>query len=85
LQNYERQEAAFIALAMAGRGENDVAFGWFEKVIQYQDPHLARINVEARLMDSPIQKDPRCLSFLERIGMSTAQLDAIEFNVELPE
>ena len=38
-----------------------------------------------KLKDRPLKKDPRWLPFLERIGTSPAQLDAIEFKVSLPD
>jgi adenylate cyclase len=83
ITKYEWREPAKIAEVLAYRGEYDRAFEWFEKAVQYQDPHLMRITLDAK--DLPIQDDPRWLPFLESIGMSPAQLDAIEFNVTLPE
>ena len=77
------QQPTLIAEVLAYRGELDRAFEWLEKAVQYQDSHLMRITLDAK--DLPIQDDPRWLPFLENIGMSPAQLDAIEFNVRLPE
>ena len=77
------QQPTLIAEVLAYRGELDRAFEWLEKAVQYQDSHLMRITLDAK--DLPIQDDPRWLPFLENIGMSPAQLDAIEFNVTLPE
>ncbi len=77
------QSAAFnIAYVLAYRGEADRAFEWLDKAVQYKDAGLAQI------LDKPqfanIYDDARWLPFLESIGMSPVQLDAIEFKVMLP-
>ena len=41
------------------------------------------VNADWEGLCIPISQDPRWLPFQERIGKSPAQLDAIEFNVEL--
>ena len=51
--------------------------------MQYKDPGLMEVVVHPLFAN--IFFDPRWMPFLESIGMSPEQLDAIEFNVKLPE
>jgi len=83
IEKYEKEWAYNIAYAQAFRGEADRAFEWLNKAVAYKDPGLAYIAVDPRFAN--IQFDPRWLPFLESIGMSPAQLAAIEFKVTLPE
>ena len=72
-----------IAYVLAYRGEADRAFEWLDKAVQYKDPGLTQIPTQIEFTN--IQNDPRWQPFLESIGKSPAQLDAIEFKVTLPE
>ena len=72
-----------IAYVLAFRGDSDRAFEWLEKAVEFKDSGLVDIPVEN--LFSNIHPDPRWLPFLESIGKSPAQLDAIEFNVTLPD
>jgi tetratricopeptide (TPR) repeat protein len=72
-----------IAYVLAFRGEADRAFGWLDKAVQYNDTGLPQIANQPEFTN--IHDDPRWLPFLEGIGMSPQQLDAIEFKVTLPE
>lgn len=71
-----------IAYVLAFRGENDRAFEWLDKAVKYKDGGLSEIQIE-RLF-SNLYQDPRWVPFLESIGKSLAQLDAINFEVTLP-
>jgi TolB-like protein/Tfp pilus assembly protein PilF len=79
---YEHSWPYFIAAVLAYRGEADRAFEWLDKAVAYGDPALSSIAGQTWL--SGLFEDSRWLPFLESIGRSTAQLDAIEFEVELP-
>ena len=68
---------------LAYRGEADRAFEWLDKAVAYKDPGLSEVPTDALFTN--IQNDPRWLPFLESIGKSPAQLDAIQFKVTLPE
>jgi TolB-like protein/Flp pilus assembly protein TadD len=83
IEKYEQDAAYNIAYVLAFRNEADRAFEWLDKAVQYSDPGLANIAETSEFLN--IQNDPRWLPFLERIGKSPAQLDAIEFKVTLPE
>jgi TolB-like protein/Tfp pilus assembly protein PilF len=83
IAKYERSSPMSIARLLAYRGEFDRAFEWFEKAVEYQDGEI--VNPDWEVMGSRISDDPRWLPFLESIGMAPHQLDAIEFNVTLPE
>ena len=83
IEKYEQQWSYFIAAVLAYRGEADRAFAWLDKAVQYNYRGLTYIAVEPRFAN--IYDDPRWVPFLESIGMSPAQLAAIEFEVTLPE
>jgi TolB-like protein/Flp pilus assembly protein TadD len=72
-----------IAYVLAFRGEADRAFAWLDKAVRYNDTGLGRIAYQPELTN--IHDDPRWLPFLESIGMSSEQLEAIDFKVTLPE
>lgn len=83
IDKYAMDTAYNIAYVLAYRGEADRAFEWLDKAVQYKDPGLA--GIPTKIEFAKIQNDPRWLPFLESIGKSPAQLDAIEFKVNLPE
>jgi tetratricopeptide (TPR) repeat protein len=83
IDKYAKDTAYNIAYVLAYRGEADRAFEWLDKAVRYKDSGLAGIPTE--ILFANIHKDPRWLPFLESIGKSPAQLDAIKFNVTLPE
>jgi TolB-like protein/Tfp pilus assembly protein PilF len=82
IDKYEHTSAYNIAYLLAFRGEADLAFAWLDKAVQYNDTGLPQIVNQPEFIN--IHDDPRWLPFLESIGMSPAQLDAIEFKVPLP-
>ena len=79
IEKYERDAAYNIACVMAFRGEADLAFEWLEKAAQYNDPGLPEVLTDPLFTN--IQYDSRWLPYLDRIGKSPEQLDAIEFEV----
>ncbi len=83
IEKYDQQLTFGVASVLAFRGEADRAFDWLDKAAQYKDPLLG-VTVATTLLAN-LHDDPRWLPFLGRIGMSPAQLAAIEFNVMLPE
>jgi adenylate cyclase len=82
IDKYGGEWAYNIAFVLAYRNEADRAFAWLEKSVTYHDTGLAEI-VRQPLFNN-ISGDPRWLPFLESIGKSPAQLDAIEFEGTLP-
>jgi len=82
LDKHEQGWSYNIAFSLAYRGEADRAFEWLAKAVEYKDPGLAEIPTQREFAN--IHDDPRWLPFLESIGKSPAQLDAIEFKVTLP-
>ena len=82
ITNYEKEAAYNISYVFAFRGETEKAFEWLAKAIEYGDPGIVEIGVEPLFKN--IHEDPRWLPFLESVGRSPAQLDAIEFNIKLP-
>jgi TolB-like protein/Tfp pilus assembly protein PilF len=83
IDKYERRSAYNIAYVLAFLGEADRAFAWLDKAVQYNDTGLPQIASQPEFTN--IHDDPRWLPFLESIGMSPEQLDAIEFKITLPE
>jgi len=81
IEKYEQKAPSYIAAVLAYRGEANLAFAWLDKAVQY-NLH-GSITTEPRF--ASIHDDPRWLPFLESIGRSPSQLDAIEFEVKLPE
>ncbi len=82
IEKHEKGWAYNIAYVLAWRNEADRAFEWLDKAVEYADPGLSDTVVEPAFGN--IHDDPRWLPFLESIGKSPAQLDAIEFKVTLP-
>lgn len=82
IDNNQHDTAYNIAYVLAFRGEADRAFAWLDKAVQDADMGLIQIVNQPEFTN--IHDDPRWLSFLESIGMSPQQLDAIEFKVTLP-
>ena len=82
IEKYEQETAYNIAYVLALRNEADRAFEWLDKAVQYNDPGL--VEIPATNLFTNIHDDPRWLPFLESIGKSPEQLDAIEFEVRLP-
>lgn len=83
IEKHEQGWAYNIAYVLAYRNEADQAFEWLDKAVEYGDPGLSDIVVEPAF--SNIYSDSRWLPFLESIGKSPEQLDAIEFEVALPQ
>jgi TolB-like protein/Tfp pilus assembly protein PilF len=83
IEKHEQQSAYNIAYVLAFRGEADRAFEWLDKAVAFSDTGLAAIATQPEFAN--IKTDPRWLPFLESIGESPEQLDAIDFNVTLPE
>ena len=83
IEEYEQDAAYNIAYVLAFRGEVDCAFEWLDKAVQYNDPGLVDIAIEP--LFTILHDDPRWLPILESLGLSPAQLNAIEFNVNLPD
>jgi TolB-like protein/Tfp pilus assembly protein PilF len=79
---YEQEWAYNIACVLAYRDEADRAFAWLDKAVDHGDPGLSDIVVQLEFRNT--HADPRWLPFLESIGKSPAQLDAIEFTVAVP-
>jgi adenylate cyclase len=82
IERYEREWAYNIAFVLAYRNEVDRAFEWLEKAVTYNDTGLPEV-IRQPLFKN-ISNDTRWLPFLESIGKSPTQLEAIEFEVYLP-
>jgi Flp pilus assembly protein TadD len=79
---YERELAYNVAFVYAYRNEPDLAFEWLDKALRYQDAGLSEILSQPLFAN--LHEDPRWPAFLERAGLSRAQLDAIRFEPALP-
>ena len=72
-----------IAEVFAMRGMNDEAFAWIGKAEASGSFEVAEIHVNPRLGN--LWTDPRWAQLLQRLGKSPAQLDAVRFEVALPD
>ena len=72
-----------IAQVYAWKGEADAAFEWLDRSIARNEDGLDQQFLQ-RFYD-PIRDDPRWQEFLETTGTSPGRLDAIEFEVRLPQ
>jgi len=83
ISKFETDAAYNIAYVLAFRGEIDRAFEWLERAAAMRDPGLSEIAVQ-RLFGN-LHHDPRWTPFLRKVGRAPEQLDAIEFDVKVPE
>lgn len=83
IEKYAQNSSYNIAYVLAFRNEPDRAFSWLEKAVKDKDSGLTQIANQPEFTN--IHDDPRWLPFLESIGTSPEQLDAIEFNFTLPD
>ena len=83
IEKYAGGAAYNIAYVLAYRGETDQAFEWLHKAMEHDDPGLSQIITQPQFM--VLHGDPRWEAFLTKLGKSPAQLDAIEFEVTLPQ
>jgi TolB-like protein/Tfp pilus assembly protein PilF len=83
IEKHEQEWAYNIAYVLAYRNEVDRAFEWLDKAVEYGDPGLLDISIEP--LFNNIHADPRWLPFLESIGMAPEQLNAIKFEVNVPQ
>ena len=68
---------------LIGRGNADATMTWLDKA---HDQNEAGLTEQFLLpFYSSIDSDPRWRAFLERVGSSPEQLNAIRFEVTLPE
>jgi TolB-like protein len=82
IETYEEVVPYEIASIWAYRNETEKTFEWIDKAVGYRDTSVAEPLFDpffANVID-----DPRWQQFLESIGKSKAQLDAIKFKVTLP-
>jgi TolB-like protein len=82
IEKYGQDTPYSVASLLAYRGEVDRSFAWLDKASSYTSPPSW---IAGKMWFENLYDDPRWLPFLEGIGMSPAQLDAIEFEVKLPE
>ncbi|MDH4029939.1 MAG: tetratricopeptide repeat protein, partial [Chromatiales bacterium] len=82
IEKYEKEAAVNIAAIYAYRSQRDEAFDWLNRAVTEKDPGLGEIVYDPLV--SSLHDDPRWQPFLERIGRSPSQLEAIEFDVTLP-
>jgi TolB-like protein/Tfp pilus assembly protein PilF len=82
IEKYEKEAAFNIAAIYAYRSQRDKAFNWLNRAVAEKDPGLSEIVYDP--LFSRLHDDPRWQPFLESIGRSPEQLEAIEFDVTPP-
>ena len=83
IQTYGDRIAYYVAQIMAFRSEADDAFQWLDKAKRAGDRELSVVMNEPLFAN--LHNDPRWYPFLESIGKSPNQLEAIKFDVSLLE
>ncbi|MDX1554813.1 MAG: tetratricopeptide repeat protein [Xanthomonadales bacterium] len=83
VQDFPDEAAVNIAYNYAFLDEADLAFQWLDHAVKVSDPGLSDTPIDPLFEN--VRDDPRWLPFLEKLGKSPAQLDAIEFEISLPE
>ena len=83
IENHQESFSYDIASIWAYRNEPEQAFAWISKAEEYKDSGLGEPAYD--LLFANIIDDPRWAQLMERIGKSPAQLDAIEFEVTIPQ
>jgi adenylate cyclase len=81
IKRHARDQAAWIAVTHAWRGEVDRAFEWLDRAASSQEL-LDWIILEP--MFASLHDDPRWLALLRKLGRAPEQLAAIKFDVPLP-
>ena len=71
-----------VAHVYAYIGDADAAFQWLDKAIEQNEDGLSEQFQQP--FYTPLHDDPRWTVFLERVGSTLEQLNAIEFQVNLP-
>ncbi len=79
---FDKDSAYNIAYVFAWRGETDHAFEWLDKAVEYHDTGLVEIPNEPLFTN--IEKDPRFVPFLRKVGKAPEQLAAVKFDVKAP-
>ncbi len=69
-------------LAMRGSAMADEAFEWLDRALQERDGGV--LEVRAGPLFQPLRQDPRFVPLLQRIGLSDEQVEALDFDIELP-
>ncbi len=82
IKNWGNEWPSEVAQVYAYSGDAEAAFQWLDKALAQNEDGLS----EQFLLPfyRGLHSDPRWQAFLERVGSSPAQLDAIKFEVALP-
>ncbi len=83
IQGWGREWPSEVAHVFGFTGNGDATMSWLDKALEQNEAGLT----EQFLLPfySSIENDPRWRAFLERVGSSPEQLNAIRFEVTLPE
>jgi serine/threonine protein kinase/tetratricopeptide (TPR) repeat protein len=79
---HEEGWAYNVAYVLAYRNEPDRTFEWLAKAVRYGDSGLVSLPIDP--LFASVRHDPRWLPFLESIGKSPRQLEAVSFKVTQP-
>ena len=82
IERWGDQWPSEVAHVYAYVGDAEQAFLWLDRAIEQNEEGLS--DQFLRPFYTPLHGNPRWAKFLERVGSSPEQLDAIEFKVTLP-
>jgi len=74
--------ASPVAGGYARLGKADAAFEWLDRAIRERDGGVLEVRVGP--LFQPLRADPRWKPLLRRLGLSDAQVAALDFNIEVP-
>lgn len=81
-QRWGNEWPSEVAQAYAYTGDVEMAFQWLGRAVAQNEEGLSEQFLHP--FYTSLHNDPRWADFLQRVGSSPAQLEAIEFDVELP-
>jgi len=71
-----------IAHVYAWTGNPDAAFEWLDKAVAIDEEGIS--SSRQTMLLNPLHQDPRWQAYLEKLGISDAQLADINLEVKLP-
>jgi TolB-like protein/Flp pilus assembly protein TadD len=74
--------ASPVAAGYARLGKADAAFEWLDRALRERDGGVLEVRVGP--LFQPLHADPRWDPLLRRIGLSDAQVAALDFNIDVP-
>ena len=82
-ENHGQETPRFVAAIFAYLDKKDQAFNWLNKAMEVEETKVMKEIFRPHFWK--LHEDPRWTELRERLKMSAERLDAIEFEVYLPD